>query len=417
MSSLFSNGPAKDFVITQYQTLIAGTKSLFVASPFVTITDELAAAAEQGKNVSLLAGLNRATDPKALRAVFGIPNLGIRYYNHRFHAKIYLFDTCALIGSSNLTDGGMKSNREATALVTDSEQLEEVRALSQELWSGAPVLTSETLSKFESSVRAIGKLFDPDAKIEADIGRAEPPNISTRSQRKSSEYIFLEALRRRVYEQFKPAFDEVTSILSGDGLHRPEWNGADKPSETNRFLNWVRLGYGSGDDWQKTPLRSRTERRQVVVGLGSEWAMTGNPRIADNYFSNLQQLRTVFAAPESLQSAPRDELSAALMGIHAFEEQIRFIKGGYSAIASFFWNENQEDVDRVKKSLSYLLFGRGEFSRRLYEILHFPEWKIRSFGESCALELSGTVHPEICPPMNMRSAKGLRYIGFDVPAA
>ncbi len=416
MPSLFSNGPAKDFVITQYQTLIASSKSLFVASPFVTLVDELASAAVQGKSISLLVGLNRATDPKALRAVFGIPNLGIRYYSHRFHAKIYLFDTCALIGSSNLTDGGMKSNREATVLVIGSEQLEEVRVLSQELWSGAPVLTPEVLTKFESSVRGLGNIFDADAKIEADIGRAEPPNIYVGSQKKSAEYIFLEALRRRVYEQFKPAFDEVTSILGEDRLHRPEWNGADKPSETNRFLNWVRLGYGSGDDWQKTPFRSRAERRQVIVELGSEWALTNNPRIADDYFPNLQQLRVVFATPESLQSASRDELSLALMGVHAFEEQIRFVKGGYAAIANHFWTENHEDVDRVKKGLGHLLFGKGEFIRRLYDVLHFSDWKIRSFGESCALELSGTIHPDVCPPMNMRSAKGLRYIGFDVPA-
>jgi len=27
------------------------------------------------------------------------------------------------------------------------------------------------------------------------------------------------------------------------------------------------------------------------------------------------------------------------MGIHAFEEQIRFIKGGYAAIIDFFWTK------------------------------------------------------------------------------
>lgn len=133
MSSLYSNGPNKDFVIQPYQKFIAETQSLFVASPFVTLTKDLASAASQGKLVCLLVGLNIATNPSALRAVFGIPNLAIRYYTRRFHAKIYLFDNCALIGSSNLTDGGMQSNREATILVDSADQVAEVRALCQEL--------------------------------------------------------------------------------------------------------------------------------------------------------------------------------------------------------------------------------------------------------------------------------------------
>jgi hypothetical protein len=38
VSSLYSNGPNKDFVIRPYQKLIAETDTLFVASPFVTLT-------------------------------------------------------------------------------------------------------------------------------------------------------------------------------------------------------------------------------------------------------------------------------------------------------------------------------------------------------------------------------------------
>ena len=115
-------------------------------------------------------------------------------------------------------------------------------------------------------------------------------------------------------------------------------------------------------------------------------------------------------------SVSRENLSLALMGIHAFRGTDSLYQRGYAAIIDFFWKENNEDIDRVKRSLAHLLFGTEEFIRRLYEV-SFPEWKIRHFGESCALELSGTARPEMCPPMNGRSAKGLRYIGFNVPAS
>jgi len=176
----------------------------------------------------------------------------------------------------------MQSNREATILVDRSEQVEEIRALCQELWTGAPVLTPEVLKRFEDSVTSFGQYFNPDIKVEAAVGRAEPPNISVGSKKKSSEYIFLEALRRRVYEQFRPAFDEVSTVLAENSLHRLEWSNSDNGRETNRFLNWVRLTHASGDDWQKSPLRAQTDRRVELLNLGQEWYPPKNhgyPRI------------------------------------------------------------------------------------------------------------------------------------------
>jgi len=417
MRNLYSNGPEKDFVRSPYAKLISATNALFVASPYVTLTAELLEAAKAGKQIRLLVGLNAATSPAALRAIFGIGNISIRYYTRRFHAKMYVFDNCALIGSSNLTDGGMQSNREATAFLERSDQLQDLRTLCEELWGNAPVLTAEILTKFEKSNQGFGKYFDPSIKIETDLGKQEPPNISVGSGKKTSEYLFLQALYQRVYEQFKPAFDEVTATISGSGLHRPEWSDADRASETNRFLNWVRLTHGAGGDWQKYPTLSKKEDLQAsIVALGREWSTAADPRITDDYFTNMHFLRKVFSSEQALNASSRDDLSKALMGIHAFEEQIRFIKGGYAAIIDFFWKANNEDVDRVRRSLAHLVFGKGEFIRRLYDVLNFPEWKIRYFAESCAMELSGTIRPDICPPMNGRSAKGLRRLGFNVPA-
>ncbi len=170
MSNLYSNGPGNDFVRTPYAKLISSTTDLFVASPYVTLISELLEAAKAGKRIRLLVGLNAATSPAALRSVFGVSNIAIRYYTRRFHAKMYVFDNCALVGSSNLTDGGMQSNREATVLVEQADQLQDVRTLCEELWGSAPVLTAEVLGTFEKSNQGFGKYMDPSVKIEMALG-------------------------------------------------------------------------------------------------------------------------------------------------------------------------------------------------------------------------------------------------------
>jgi hypothetical protein len=105
------------------------------------------------------------------------------------------------------------------------------------------------------------------------------------------------------------------------------------------------------------------------------------------------------------------------MSLHAFLEQLRFVKGGQSKRHETFWAANDRDVDRVKGTLTHLVPGAGDFIARLHDVLYDPRKKLTYFGRFCALELYGTIKPAECPPMNGRMAKALRYLGFDVPGA
>jgi hypothetical protein len=86
MRRVLSNGPSKDFLANPYTELVAESTQIDVASPYVTKTEDLLAAAKKGK-VKLLVGLNTATAPEALRALHGEANIEVRFYTNRFHAK------------------------------------------------------------------------------------------------------------------------------------------------------------------------------------------------------------------------------------------------------------------------------------------------------------------------------------------
>lgn len=419
MKKLFSNGPSKDFVINPFRRLIHGSSRLYLAAPYFTSAELIRDAARAGKSVQLIVGLNSSTSPQALAQIHGISNLAVRYLTNRFHAKIYIFDDAALVGSSNLTDGGLISNREATLCLdqtNDLEAVEDLRALFLELWESARVLTDDKLEAFTRAHKeARPKGPDPDDIIEKAVGRAEPRNINVESHKASPERIFLEQLRQQVYEQYRPAFQEVEEILKEHGFRRPELAAIGMANETNRFLNWVRLTYVIGDEaWQSAPVRSQEERRGSIVALGKEWVQTDKSRVPGDYVAWLQAVERVFASAESIAAASKDELMQGLMSIHAFVEMSRFVKGGSPNLPAAFWNANGDDVAKVKSELTYLLHGPGEFIQRLHDILYEPSRKLGYFGRFCALELYGTVKPEECPPMNGRMAKALRFLGFNV---
>jgi PLD-like domain len=422
MGRVFSNGLSGDFVFNPFINLVAESTRIHVATPFVNTTEDLLQAAKNGKSVDLLVGLNASTSPQALSDVHEVPNLAIRYLTRRFHAKIYLFDNAALVGSSNLTDGGLRSNREATIRLDepdDIDAIEELRELFFELWNSARVLTTETLKEFASAHKQFNNNGStPDLRIEAAIGVAEPPNINVLSNRNTPERVFLEQLRRQVYEQYRPSFNEVTKLLEEHSFHRPELKDIGTSHETNRFLNWVRRTYVPGDEvWKDAPLRVEEDRRTEILRLGQEWNETDQPKIPDNFITWLRQVQAIFGSLSTIQVASKEQLTDGLMSLHAFHERLRFVKGGEAQLPISFWRENNDDADQVRKTLGYLVHGSGEFVQRLHDVLYDPAKKLRSFGFFCALELYGTIKPQDFPPLNGRIAKALRYIGFHVRGA
>ena len=420
MTRIFSNGPSKDFVRNPFDRLIGTSNQVSLAAPYFTLAEPVVKAARSGKSVKLLVGLNAATSPKALSEVHEIPSLSVRYFTHRFHAKIYIFDDAAIIGSSNLTDGGMISNREAVINLdqpADLESVEEMKALFAELWESAQVLTTENLDTFRSAhTSAKRNAPNLDAMIENEVGRAEPSNINVSSRTQSSERIFLEALRRQVYEQFRPAFNEVIKLIEEKNLRRSELAEIGIANEANRFLNWVRLTHAVGDEaWQLAELRSEEERRVEIERLGNEWIHTNQNKVPDDYIDWLIAVKNTFSSVSSIELASKEEITKGLMSIHAFAEQFRFVKGGTKSLPTVFWLANEQDVDKVKKTLLHLVHGGGNFIQRLHDVLYDPSMKLKNFGRFCALELYGTIMPDECPPMNGRMAKALKYLGFDVP--
>lgn len=422
MSTVFSNGPNGDFVLNPFTELMAESRQACLAAPYFTKADGIVSAAKSGTSIQLLVGLNTVTSAKALREVSKLSNISVRYLTHRFHAKIYVFEESALIGSANLTDGGLLANREAVVALSqenDAEALEEVRALFVELWDSACVLTTEVLLALEKARSELSsEALNADSKIESAVGRAEPTNIGVGSSKRSRERSFLEELRRQIYERYRPAFNEVANILEENDLRRPEFLNIGLGNETNRFLSWVRQTYVKGDEaWKNAQVASFKERAKEIQKLGQEWASTEDPKVHEGFHASITTVHQVFGSAESIRGADKDELIEGLMSVHAFYEQLRFTKGGAANLPTAFWESKYNNLEKVKGVFEYLIHGPGDFVERLHDVLYDPNYKLGLFGRFCALELYGTLKPQEVPPMNGRMAKALRYLGFNVAAA
>lgn len=419
-TSIYTNSPGQDQVLRPYVQLMASSENICLAAPYFTRADEIVAAAARGTTINLLVGLNAATNPTALAKVMGLPNCSIRYFTEGFHAKIFLFDGVAMLGSANLTEGGLTGNREAVILLDlpgDEDRIQEIEQFFAEVWGSAATLSDQVFRQFRDAWDKSSRLDNRDAPFAKALDVIEPPTVLSGSGHKSAQQLYLGALQKMIYEEYRPAFDEVTAVLVDAGLHRPEFADLDPGTETNRFLNWVRLKHAGGDaSWQQAPLRSRDDRRVLIQGFGQQWVRTTETEIPGNYFELLQGLHKNLGSPESIRASSRDQIAEALLCVHAFKNQLRFTRGGADQLPAKFWEGNRDDLERVQKTLTYLVHGHEDFAVRICNVLYNDRYKLFSLGKFSALELVGTLKPSQCPPINGRMAKALRYLGFSVRA-
>lgn len=104
----------------------------FAKASFLKLIGEaLTTALQRGLTARFVIGLSmHVTDPKALNFLWTLRNkYGIQFYlsnsDYTFHPKIYAFqsaeESTVLIGSANLTQGGLAGNYEASAKIKDAD--------------------------------------------------------------------------------------------------------------------------------------------------------------------------------------------------------------------------------------------------------------------------------------------------------
>jgi hypothetical protein len=124
------------------------------------------------------------------------------------------------------------------------------------------------------------------------------------------------------------------------------------------------------------------------------------------------KLRGTLGSAENINAASFDELFDALTASHAFHDTLRFHKGALSALRRDFTRDN--DLAKVKETLTYLLYGPGDFVERMGNCIFNEKYALRWFGRSCVQEIFGWVNGSDIPICNGRTVKSLRFLGFGV---
>ena len=417
----YGNTKATGFTINWFEHCTSKACDAYLASPFFTTMKAIELLTKRGCNVNLLVRLCSITPPHVLQHAIGNPLVTVRYYTDReFHAKLYIVGDIALVGSANLTEAGLMSNREVSVVLQKSRDnaFDDLIALYDLFWSSAETLTPDILEQYKLAFRKIGnptEEADFQKHLEELVPASNVPTVKAGSENVSKERAFLQKYHRKYDEQLFPAFREVIEIFDDIGHRRPEFEGDDPLIEISRFLGWSRLVLAPGDSWKATPLAEIPERRQRVKLALKGWATSTDTKAGDMYDAEketgkITRLRNAMASQESIEQLTYDELFEALIGVHAFNDRLRHVSGGLEGLKTQFL---ENGLGQIKQTLIFLLHGQGIALERAYDCLHNEKWRLAGFAEACVMELLGWMDPSRLP-VNGRTIKALRFFGFDV---
>jgi len=415
--TIFTNSTGSDTVRNAFMIHSKGVQRIALASPFFSYSSLINDICNDETIIDLLVRLGPATSANELSQLINRPNTHIRFFTSpKFHTKLYIFgDNAALVGSANLTQSGMQSNREL-ALTIDRgvEEFDELVGLFESYWAQANVLTKERLDKYRDICEANKGGNSEDSKFEKSLvkefGNIVPAEgVQVDKTKVSLDKQYLEDYRR-TYQKFISAFREVENIYESAG--KRQHSTLPLRIEMDQFFSYVREEHGGGDKYKTAPIRSVEERNKHINSIINSWFKQRWEWLDDHIIKVYPKIQKGFGAPKAIEALEYENLIDILEICHAFHEQLRFHLGGESKLRAEFIRLN--DIKKTKNTIMYLLHGKGDYVERMGTSIFDPEYKLAKFGRSVAQELLGWVNTENIPICNGRTLKALRYLGFDI---
>jgi HKD family nuclease len=356
---------------------------------------------EQKLKIALLIALQPPTDPLLLKRLLPLPlsKSEVKFFHSNFHCKLYLFykssePFAALVGSSNFTSGGLGTNLETNVHLTADEHISPLVSQFDEMWREAAALSPQDVNTYQIFYKQTKATRDKlSAKHRTFEGRHIRPRLSGRRSKTIKEALD--------YFAFWKCVDEVVEIIRP--ISKKHWPSVRPYLTVDHFWHWIVKVW---DRTNSSKLQSDPAyRKKVLPDLFRRYAaweksqyyhMTDWKEIAARLSSLLR--------PERIHRLTRAQASEIYASLHS----------GAMRTQRFNANENfanDNELDRLRNSLNYLLWSSDDIAVRISALLRDPKYKLRHFGSSNTQELLGWCHPTL-PLRNDKADKAVELLGY-----
>jgi hypothetical protein len=402
MNNFFTNSSIRDDYFNKALEYYSENCYLKIAVPFFTKSDAVKVAYKKNCKIDLIIRLCHTTSFKALKEILPLKNVSVRFYTSKeFHPKLYIFgDRIASIGSSNLTNGGLNFNQELNFIIEDKNLIKDLKNIFEDFWYYAKPLDMKTFNKLITKLKenAPEEENPIDNEIRKITGNISFPNIKNRSY-KHQDMIFL-----KNYQKYLIQFKKLTEIYEKHGKRKS--NDLPLRIEIDKFLSWVKEKHIKKESYLYVEPKNFEQLEDKLIYLINDFIDHQNQDFELTISERYPRLINNFSTAEKIEEMSSNDIYVALQDVNAFGVR----SSRYNAHNNVFLNCNA--VEKIKRTLIYILHGKDYFFDRVTNTLTNDYYRLKHFAGNCSAELLGLVNNEDIPTCNSRLLKAMQWLGF-----
>ncbi|WP_438298825.1 phospholipase D-like domain-containing protein [Pseudomonas sp. NMS19W] len=357
------------------------------------------------------------------------------------HAKVIWWKNHGVyIGSANLTERAWVSNIEFGVFIPEQDLesnggIAEIEGFFESLIScdAAQQLTEEIIQEQESILRS----------REKDLQKLEQVSERMRSIKKwdgpafTSSEKALDVRRESFIKEWRNGLSVLRDIADKAPDYRPRWLNQDVPPawQADQFLHafyYNKVVDGVRHPFDEHYQKNRKNPAASMLAALRWWSELEAPPSSEDENCHVRApVIRRYLAKDKVSALSLDEFSKVLQANHSTVDHVRrmrleelSLRGAkniteaqrVNAFASLLFNQRNERGETVLDIIAFVLDGGSpnELPARLFEVVHSSARRFPHFGNNQIAELAGWARPELCPPRNGRTSKGLRALGYDV---
>ena len=345
----------------------------------------------------------------------------------------------AYVGSANLTERAWLTNIEFGVFLSEPELdvsggLEEIELFFEQLENcdAALPLTQEIVEEQEQlqklrqdKLHAIDSESERRRSIEVWGG---PVEVATRKKA-------IDASREKFIKEWAESLTFLRALAEKAPAFRPRWMNEDVPAawQADQFLHayyYNEVVDGARHPFEEFYLKNRADPIGAADRALRWWSGLREPPSHEDENCHVRAPIILEAlAKGRIKELELEDFVCVCQANHSTMDHVRRMRldtlgvteevdelARGAAFATWLWSKRNQRGQSVADLLQFVLDGGGasDLPRRIFEAARSEERRFPHFGVNQVAEIAGWARPELSPPRNGRTSKGLRALGFDV---
>ncbi|MBK5005546.1 phospholipase D family protein [Pseudomonas sp. S32] len=357
------------------------------------------------------------------------------------HAKVIWWKNYGVyVGSANLTDRAWVTNIEFGVFIPEQDleangQITDIEGFFESLIScdAAQQLTEEIIQEQERILRL----------REKDLQKIERGSESLRSIKRwegpaftSSDKAF-DIRKESFIKEWRNGLSVLRDIAHKAPDYRPRWLSQDVPAawQADQFLHafyYNKVVDGVRHPFDEHYQKNRRDPTASMLAALKWWSGLDAPPSSEDVNCHVRApVIRRYLEKNKVRFLSLEEFSEVLQANHSTVDHVRRMRleelglrevqdvteaHRVKAFAKTLFRQQNERGETVLDILAFVLDGGSpsDIPARLFEVVHNSARRFPHFGNNQIAELAGWARPELCPPRNGRTSKGLRALGYDV---